>query len=245
MKIALAQICPVAGDIEGNLRRHVLAADVAAETATNVVLFPELSLLAYEPRLAERFALCAEPHALEPLQRLCDAARMTIVLGAPTRSEQGLHISSIIISPETSPRVYSKQFLHADEFSWFVPGGPENRALHIPGRPERVALAVCYELSVPEHAQAAADEGAGIYAASVAKTADGVMRASRRLAEVAQQHKMIAVMANCLGESDGVEWGGGSAAWDSTGCLIDCLNDSDSGLLIVDTIAATAESVLL
>lgn len=46
--IAVAQTCPVAGDVQANLDEHLRLARLAAEEGAQVVVFPELSLTGYE-----------------------------------------------------------------------------------------------------------------------------------------------------------------------------------------------------
>ena len=50
MKIALAQLNPTVGDIDGNARRILTAYARAARGGADVVVTPELSLLGYPPR---------------------------------------------------------------------------------------------------------------------------------------------------------------------------------------------------
>jgi len=46
--IAVAQTCPVAGDVQANLDEHIHLARLAAKEGAQVVVFPELSLTGYE-----------------------------------------------------------------------------------------------------------------------------------------------------------------------------------------------------
>ena len=50
MKIALAQLNPTVGDIEGNRRRILDAYSKAAAMGADLVVTPELSLVGYPPR---------------------------------------------------------------------------------------------------------------------------------------------------------------------------------------------------
>jgi predicted amidohydrolase len=50
--IAVAQTCPVRGDVPANLDEHVRLARLAAAEGARVVVFPELSLIGYELELA-------------------------------------------------------------------------------------------------------------------------------------------------------------------------------------------------
>lgn len=97
------------------------------------------------------------------------------------------------------------------------------------------ALAVCYEISVPEHLEAALKFGPEIYVASVAKFEAGINKAIERLSKIAADCSMPVLMANCIGFSDGGQCAGQTSVWNKRGALIGQLNDSDEGLLIFDT----------
>jgi NAD+ synthase (glutamine-hydrolysing) len=50
MKIAIAQINPVIGDLVGNAQQILTAAQIAVELGAELLLTPELSLCGYPPR---------------------------------------------------------------------------------------------------------------------------------------------------------------------------------------------------
>ena len=138
----------------------------------------------------------------------------------------------MLFQPHKSRQLYSKQHLHPDEEPYFV-SGPSCHGLLDQG--EKVALAICYELSVPEHAALAIENGAKIYLASVAKTAAGVDKAMIRLAEIARVNSIFALMANSIGMADGGECDGRSAVWNHQGTLLTQLDRSNEGVIVVDT----------
>ena len=83
-----------------------------------------------------------------------------------------------------------------------------------------IALAICYELSVPEHAENAFKSGAEIYIASVAKSVNGVDQAIKRLSDIASKYSMTVLMSNCVGQADGEECGGKTSIWNNKGLLV-------------------------
>lgn len=232
MKICLAQIKPVTGDIAQNIERHEAFVATAVSHHADLILFPELSLTGYEPTLAQ--ALAVQPHDshLTLFQTLADAGPITIIVGAPTQNQPLPGISLLIFQPGQPRQMYTKQFLHADEEPFFTPG-PTTTALI--GPHGEAALAICYELSVPAHAQAAAENGAQIYLASVAKFARGMAAAHGRLAQIAQTYSMTALMVNCVGLADGEWCAGQSAVWNRDGQRLAQLDDTAEGVLIFDT----------
>ena len=56
-KIAAAQVASVPGDIDRNIATHAAATAAAAQHGVSVLVFPELSLIGYEPSLAADPAL--------------------------------------------------------------------------------------------------------------------------------------------------------------------------------------------
>ncbi|UFH52641.1 carbon-nitrogen hydrolase family protein [Spirosoma sp. KNUC1025] len=230
MKISVAQTRPGKGAIQQNIEQHKKLIDLAVTYGVDTIIFPELSLTGYEPTLAKELATDYTDDRFDDFQLISDRNQITIGVGMPTTTEAGIRISMLIFQPEKPRQLYSKQHLHADEYPYFV-GGQEPVLLAAGA----IALAICYELSVPEHAGQAFQSGATVYMASVAKTASGVEKAVDRLAEIARTYSMTVLMANCVGYCDNVVCGGKSSIWNSKGELVGQLTDMDMGILILDT----------
>lgn len=105
MKITIAQLNSVVGDIEGNLRQVEKTLERSRGDRPDLVVFPELFLPGYPPRdLVERTWFVQENEdALERLARLSRAYPETgILIGALSRTERaaggrGVHNSAILI----------------------------------------------------------------------------------------------------------------------------------------------------
>ncbi len=240
MKLCVAQTRPVKGDVAQNIGQHKHLIELAAAQQADLIVFPELSLTGYEPGLAKELATEASDSRLDVFQELSDAHQMGIGVGMPLSQSEGESISLILFLPHQPRQVYSKYYLHADELPFFV-SGPNLLPLQLQN--QSVALAICYELSIPEHAQQSAALGATIYLASVAKSASGVEKVHQRLAEIAQTHSMTVLMSNCLGPNDDFIGAGQSAVWNAKGELLAQLNDSDEGLLLLDTKTNTVSQI--
>ncbi|RNI31347.1 carbon-nitrogen hydrolase family protein [Rufibacter latericius] len=242
MKIGVAQNRPVAGDIEQNLEGHRRLIDLAVTNAADMVIFPELSLTGYEPSLAQELATHPEDPRLDAFQEMSDTHQIIIGVGVPTKQEAGTCISLILLKPYQEKQIYSKQYLHADEEPYFVAG---QNATGFIGEDNRIALAICYELSVPEHAQHAFTSGAEMYLASVVKSVRGIDKAWQRLSDIAEHFGMTVLMANSVGLADGEECAGKSAIWDNQGNLLGQLNDTQEGILLLDTVTQEVTSITL
>ncbi len=232
MKICAAQLRPVTGDIDQNIRLHQRFIEQAAAGSADLIVFPELSLTGYEPTLAQALALSPEDGRLDVFQSMAAAHNLTLGIGAPTRHPDGVCISLVIFQPDKTRHIYSKQYLHPDEEAFFVSSGVST---NLAAAGNNVALAICYELSVPAHAAQASTRGATVYAASVAKFANGVERAAQRLSDIARTYAMTVVMANAVGPADGGECAGQTAVWNHQGILVAQLDNRHEGQILYDT----------
>ena len=239
MKIGIAQTRPITGDLPGNTAAHRKLIRQAVAHGADTLIFPELSLTGYEPTLAHTLAMKQHASRLDEFQVLSDTHQITLGVGVPLQTPPGITISLLIFQPGQLRQVYTKRYLHPDEEAYFVSG---QGALSSLGK-GTLALALCYELFIPEHAEEASKNGAEIYLASVAKTGRGMGKAWERLSAIAQDYAMTVLVANCVGPCDGEEGGGKSAIWNKNGALLAQLNDTDEGVLILDTGTGMVQSI--
>lgn len=236
MKICVAQTKAIKGDIPANIEKHVPLINLAVSSGADAIIFPELSLTGYEPELAADLATHVGDERFTVFQRISDTSQISIGVGMPTKAESGICISMLIFQPLQARQVYSKQYLHADEDPFFVSG--ENfTGLTING--QKLALAICYELSVAEHTETACANGATVFIASVAKDIGGIDKALVRLADIARTYSIPVLMANCVGQADGQTCAGQSAIWNADGVVIGQLDGVSEGLLLLDLDSGT------
>lgn len=217
------------GDIQANISAHLQLTELALSHGAEMIIFPELSITGYEPAQAKQSAFSMNDSRFDVFQNMSDANRIIIGIGVPIETKQGITISLLLFQPLKERSVYSKQFLHPDEEPFFVHGQDSLSSI------SNISLAICYELSVPEHAEAAFQNGAGIYLASVAKAAQGMDKAAERLVQIARNYTLNVLVVNSLGLQDGMECCGKSAAWDSKGKQLGQLDDQREGILLLDT----------
>jgi predicted amidohydrolase len=232
MKICVAQTRPIEGDIESNILMHKKLIDCAINDGANIIIFPELSLTGYEPALARALAISKDDKRLEVFQTICDEHKVVIGVGVPIQSREGICISMILFQPMLDRLMYSKKYLHPDEEDYFVHG--HNFPVLRTGA-SNLALAICYEISVTQHAEDAFTQGAEIYIASVAKFVYGIDAATKRLSNIAKKYSSMVLMANCIGQSDGNICAGKTSVWNTQGELISQLDDHHEGIILVDT----------
>ncbi|WAH64605.1 carbon-nitrogen hydrolase family protein [Xanthomonas hortorum] len=228
MKLIAAQIASIPGEIGKNISKHLDVTRLAASKDADVLVFPELSLTGYEPGLAEALAVHPTDRRFDEFQALSDRDGMLIAVGAPTKGTKGNEISMICFQPGLARRTYSKQHLHVDEYPFFTAGTEQlvlRHADHV------LAPAICYESLQASHAEHAAESGAHVYMASVAKSERGVASAYSHYPMMAKTHFMTVMMANCIGAADNFIGAGLSAIWNSAGELV-CSADTFQEALV-------------
>ncbi len=232
MKIAVAQSRSVKGNVSANIEKHIQIIELAISENANAIFFPELSLTGYEPELAKELAINTEEIDFKIFEDLSNQNNITIGVGMPTKSDNGIKISMIIFQPNIPIKIYSKQLLHEDELPYFV-CGEEQVVLTIENT--KIALAICYESLQLSHSINACNLGAEIYLASVAKSQNGINKAVSHYPAISKKYSIPVLMANCVGYCDNFESAGQSAVWSDQGKLIHTLNEHDEGILLFNT----------
>lgn len=232
MKICIAQTKSEKGKVQENIQNHLRIIERAIKLNSDLIIFPELSITNYEPDLAKEFATDIENSIFNPFQELSDNKKISIGIGMPTNSINGINISMLIFQPTQKRVVYSKQMLHADELPYFVCGNDQT-ILNSKGM--KIAIGICYETLQREHFLNANKMGADIYIASVAKPKGGIEKAYKHFPQIANEFNTPILMSNCIGHCDNFMSVGQSAIWNKNGELIAQLDTNNEGLLIFDT----------
>jgi len=232
MKIGVVQAKAIKGDIAANINNHKKLIEQAVSGGAGMIIFPELSITGYEPTLAKALATDQDDSRFDDFQQMSDEQQVTIGVGMPIKNNEAPIIGMVIFQPGKLRQTYFKKYIHADEEPFFL-GGQDS--INIVGDDNNIGLAICYELSVPQHSADACKNGAQIYIASVAKTPTGVEKAITTLTVIAKNYGMTVLLSNCVGPTEDYLGGGRSSVWNNKGELLAQLNDSDEGILIVDT----------
>jgi predicted amidohydrolase len=83
-----------------------------------------------------------------------------------------------------------------------------------------IRVAICADITHAEHAQAAADSGAGVYAASCFITPEGYGTDASVLQGYAHKHRMVVLLANYGAATSEWRSAGQSAIWSNDGKLL-------------------------
>ncbi|KIQ21786.1 nitrilase [Flavobacterium sp. MEB061] len=232
MILAAAQTKPTRGNIDANLLDHYQFIELAVQNGAQLIAFPEMSITGYERENALELAFKKDDSRLNHLKKLAVENKIIIIAGAPVQIESQLFIGEFVISSDNSVAVYTKQFLHEGEDEFFQSSFNYNPMITIENK--NISFAICADIDNPLHPENACKRETDIYVASIFFTPNGIPNAYRDLQSYAQKHKMNVLMSNFSGESWGYPSAGQSAFWNNKGELVGQMNDSDSGLLLVE-----------
>ena len=245
--IAVAQTCPVRGDVEANVEEHLRLAVCAAAEGAQLVLFSELSLTGYEIGLADQLAFSEDDSRITPIVDLAEARRIIVIAGAPVRIGPRLHIGAFIVSPDRTVRVYTKQrmgaFSEAARCDGIVP--PAERTAFEPGARDPLigfagrmaAVAICADIGQTLHPQRAAERGADTYLASMFVIPSEFEGDALKLSRYAAEHSMVVALANFGSATGGLAAAGRSSIWSASGELLIQLGGTGAGVAVASELA--------
>lgn len=233
MKICIAQIASAKGKIQENIKNHLQFIDKAIGQGADLIIFPELSITGYEPTLAAQYATNENDTLFDIFQEQANLGNITICIGMPLKTKQGITIGMIILQPFQERTTYAKNLLHSDELPYFVPG---DKPFYLNIKEQKIALGICYETLQPSQFTQATKANVDIYIASVAKSQNGIDKALSHFPKMAKEHNMHVLMSNAIGPADNFIGAGQSAIWNNGGILVNQLNKEDQGLLYFDTL---------
>lgn len=246
LRIVLAQLNLLVGDINGNLQKHIQSAITARDQlSADVIVFPELGLAGYPPEdLLLRSAFIKEAH--NALQKFIAQVReIYCVVSHPLASPEGLYNSCSLIYNGTVLGRYSKQHLPNygvfDEDRYFVPG---NGACVVPIKDIPTGLVICEDLWLPGPIQKAAKRGARLILSPNASPFE-IDKHERRievLSNGAKQDRTPIIYVNNIGGQDELVFDGGSMVIDEKGKLCQLAGFFNETLLPVDVTVTNTET---
>jgi NAD+ synthase (glutamine-hydrolysing) len=242
MKIAIAQLNPIVGDIAANAQKILSAAHAAANSGARLLLTPELSLCGYPPRdllLNPAFVSRLEA-ALEPLAAALPK-QLAILVGtvdrnpnALTLGEKPLFNSTVWLERNGTPRFFHKRLLPTydvfDEDRYFA-SGSESGIMTLDGL--RLGITICEDLWNEESFWGHRSYEANPVAELVAQGADLVVNLSASpfcvgkqtlresmLSHTASRYRLPILYVNQVGGNDDLIFDGRSLAVSHEGLLV-------------------------
>lgn len=232
MILASAQTSPKRFDINANLIDHYKLVELAAKNGADLILFPELSITGYEREKAKELFFEKNDSRLIQLKRLSVKHNIIVIAGAPIQIGNDLFIGAFIIKPDDTVSIYTKQFLHTGEDIYYKSSFDYNPVIEI--KNERISIAICADINNPKHPENAKKKETTIYLAGIFFEPNDMQKAYRTLSKYAERFSMNVLMSNYTGQSWSLDGGGQSGFWDKKGNIVSNLNDTDSGLLLIE-----------
>ncbi|GGD23576.1 carbon-nitrogen hydrolase [Nocardioides daphniae] len=235
LRVAAGQAPTACGDVAANVATAVRLVHEAGERGVRLLALPEAFLTTY---CSEAFAAPPSaddlPELLAPLARAATQSGTTVVLCTALDHGASRTLAGVVVDVDGSVRVpYAKQHLSGElEQRHFTPGD-HGASIEVDGW--EVALSVCYDGSFPEHARAAADDGAQVYVNSAAFFVGGEHRRDLYYPSRALDNGIFVLFAGATGECahDGSRFAGGSAVYDPEGRPLARLG-REQGLAVAD-----------
>ncbi|MEA2332778.1 MAG: hypothetical protein QOH58_2916 [Thermoleophilaceae bacterium] len=223
LRIALAQIDPTVGDIEGNARKIAERSAEAREQGAALVIFPELALSGYPPEdlLLKTAFLERTGTALEELA--AQTHGIAVLVGFPESADDVYNSAALLADGEVAA-VYRKMYLPNygvfDEQRYFQ-SGAEAGIFELNGVP--IGVSICEDIWEPgPPAMTEALAGAQVIvnlAASPYRIGYGHGR-ERMLVQRAVDNLAAVVLVNTVGGQDELVFDGHSLAVDQDGRVL-------------------------
>jgi len=236
LRVGLAQVNLLVGDVQGNLAR-VLAEAAKATGRADLLLFPELTLSGYPPEdlLFHRGLRAQIEQALDGFASA--PADLMLAVGFPEYEDERIYNSAVVMrAGERIARTRKSclpNYRVFDEKRYFTPGGPpavfECRGL-------RVGLLICEDVWEPEPALAARAAGAELLVVMNASPYEqGKQRERERIvATRARECALPVAYVNLYGGQDELVFDGNSFVMDALGNVVQRVPAFVEGLYVAE-----------
>jgi len=237
VRLALAQIDTVVGDLGGNRERILGRLEQARDAGADLVLFPELAVTGYPPE-----DLLLRPAFIREAQRSLEqiAAQTTgiaALVGAPLL-ERDLHNACAVLADGEIRAVYPKRFLPNygvfDEDRYFAPG---RRLVLLRQGDVFVGPTVCEDIWQPGPPMTELALGGAQLVANISASPFHVGKDREReemLVVRARDNSCYVAFCNAVGAQDELVFDGHSVVIDDEGRVVARAPGFEEALLVVD-----------
>ncbi|MDQ6624406.1 MAG: carbon-nitrogen family hydrolase [Verrucomicrobiota bacterium] len=223
MKIAVAQIDCVVGDIASNVRKMREFAERAKAAGADWVVFPEMSDTGYVMSVVREKAARWSEGAVPELQAAAQKHSLGIIAGVSERTDDCIFNTQVVIDRNGAiVGKYRKTHLFSpapiEEHKCFA-AGDERSTVATDGL--RFGLSICYDLRFPEFYRGlACENGANVFIISSAWPFPRVEHLRVLATARAIENQSYVVLANRVGTDNGITFCGSSAIIDPYGIII-------------------------
>lgn len=233
MKVALAQINPTVGGIEGNTKKII---SIISKTKADIIAFPELSVTGYSPQ-----DLILMPNFIrqntESLKTIVKAVKNKVaIVGFIEKSDGHLYNSAAVIRDRKIIGVHHKiclpNYAVFDEKRWFKEG---TNATVFEFKGEKIGLGICEDIWLPETSKKQKHKGAElIINISASPYRKGKFKVIENILEQRWgENKIPIIYVNQVGAQDGIVYCGHSTHFKDGKVAAKC-RDFEEDILIVD-----------
>ncbi len=238
LRLAMAQINVVVGDVEGNAQKIVEWIDRARDADADIVTFPELALTGYPPEdlLLKPQFIDANLNALDKVvSRTRDIAA---IIGFVDRQDDIFNAAAIAQNGKivtTYHKIYLPNYGVFDEFRYFQPG---SRCPVLQMGKATIGVSICEDIWYPDgpvFLQALSGGAEVIINISSSPYHAGKRRGRERmLGTRASDNTVIVAYNNVVGGQDELVFDGDSLVFDENGEIITRGKQFEEDLIVVD-----------
>ena len=233
MKIALAQINPIVGDMDGNARKII---SIIKNTKADIIVFPELSITGYSPQdlLLKNNFIDKNMRALKNIIK--NTKNKAAIVGFIEKINENLYNSAAIIRNQQIIEIHHKiclpNYAIFDEKRWFKEG---NNATIFEFEGKKIGVSVCEDIWFPETAKRQKDKGAElIINISASPYRKGKIEAIENILKQRwEENKIPIIYVNQVGGQDGIVYYGHSMYFNDGKVIRKC-RDFEEDILIVE-----------
>ncbi len=220
LKISIAQINPVVGDLDGNAQKIIDLSTEVFESGAHLLVFPELALIGYPPEdLLLRKGFLAQVTDKIELIRTQLPEELSVLFGAPTLADGQLYNSAYLIE-NGEVRIYHKQYLPNygvfDEKRYF---NADNESFVFECQQRRIGVVICEDAWESEPIKMAVNHGAQTLI-SLNASPFQVGKHQQRVDAIRQrvlENNIDFIYVNAVGGQDELVFDGGSFMMNSIG----------------------------
>ncbi len=218
LKITIAQLNPIVGDVAGNLELAKSALKKAREDQSDLLVFSELFLLSYPPEdlVLKPAVVTACDAALTRLASLQSATDPAILIGAPSLVDGGVRNSAFLLRAGKIEKRFDKFELPNygvfDDKRVFQPGSGEDLCFDLLG--VRIGVAICEDIwfdRVPR--QIKAEGGELLLALNASPWRRTIHRERHTAFALWEDPNLPHVFINQIGGQDELVFDGASYVW--------------------------------
>src|SRR5918911_1765092 len=244
LRVGLAQIAPVLGDLEKNLDSHRRWSDRAKESGVELLVFPELSLTGYFLKdLVPEVAIGLDSPQMAEIRRLSKSTDVVCGLVLEEPDHRYFNVALYLSKEEIIPlhrKVYLPTYGMFDEQRYFASG---DRFRSFQTRAGRAGILVCEDIWHLSSAYILALEGVEMIICPSASPGRGISTDERL--GTAESYNLVCrtyaqflttffLYCNRVGYEDGANFWGGSMVIGPNGDLLAEEQDADEALVLAE-----------